>query len=141
MAKRTIEFIPPQRSHELTQLADRAKLNLSRYAGLDVDYDAIGLQTLDECIERYQRQFPEPSPKMRMVWCAFLGETFRRRYQGQWGIERSGGRARLGVICPRGEEHPLFIDVCDQVARRLRDGMAESVAFYYTMKGIEIRSG
>lgn len=140
MAKRSIEFIPPQRSQQLTELANRAKLSLSRYAGVDVGYNAIGLQTLDEWIERYLQQFPLPSDKMRMIWCAFLGEAFRQRYQGQWGIDRSGSRTQLGVICPRTDEDPLFIDVYDQIGRRLRDGMSQSLAFYYTMKGIEIKS-
>jgi hypothetical protein len=140
MAKRAIEFISPQRSQQLTDLADRAKLSLTRFAGMDIGYDAVGLQTLDEWIESHLHQFPQPSQKMQTIWSAFLGEAFRRRYQGQWGIDRSRDRARLGVICPRSGDDPLFVDVCDQVVRRVRDGISESLAFYYTMKGIEIKS-
>lgn len=140
MAKRSVQFIPTQKSEQLTELANRARVSLSRYAGIEVEYNAVGLQTLDEWIERHIRQFPNPSPEIRMVWGAFLGETFRRRHMGQWGIEHAGRRPRLGVICPREEEAPVFVDVMDQVGRRIREGMNESLAFYYTIKGVEIRS-
>jgi hypothetical protein len=140
MAKLAIQFIPPQRSRQLTDLADCAKLSLSRYAGIDVDYNAVGLQTLDEWIDRHIRQFPAPSPEIETAWCAFLGETFRRRYEGQWGIDNSGAKARLGIICPGTDETPVFVDVMDQVHRRVRNGMNESLAFYYTIKGVELRT-
>ncbi len=140
MTKRAVQFIPPQKSRQLTDLADRAKLSISRYAGVDVDYNAVGLQTLDEWIDRHIRQFPNPSQEIETVWCAFLGETFCRRFEGQWGIDNSGTKARLGVICPRADETSVFIDVMDQIRRRIRDGMNESLAFYYTIRGVEIRS-
>ncbi len=140
MVKRSIQFIPLQRSRQLAELADRGKASLTRYAGIQVDYDAVGLQMLDEWIERHLRQFPHPSPEIRTVWGAFLGETFRRRHQGQWGIENGQQRPRLGIICPRKTQDPLFIDVMDQITRRIRMGMGESLAFYYTIQGIEIES-
>ena len=140
MAKRLIQFISPQRSRQMTDLADRAKVSLSRFAGIDVDYDAIGLQMLDEWIERYLQQFPKASAETQLVWGAFLGEAFRHRHEGQWGIDSTGQRQRLGVICPREGQFPLFADVMDQVGRRIREGMNESLAFYYTIKGIEITS-
>ena len=59
MAKRSIQFIPPQKSSQLTHLADRARLSLAQYSGIEVDYNAIGLQTLDEWIERHVQQFPK----------------------------------------------------------------------------------
>lgn len=140
MGKHAVQFISPERSQQLAELAERARLGLSRYAGVDVEYDAVGLQTLDEWIERHVRHFPDPSPEIRMVWCAFLGETFRRRHQGQWSVDKVGRRPHLGIVCPTHKRDPLFLDVMGQVSRRVRSGMAESLAFYYTMKGIEIRA-
>lgn len=140
MPKRRMQFIPPQRSRQLTELADRARVSLSRYAGIDVEYNAVGLQTLDEWIERHVQQFPNPSTEMRTVWGAFLGETFRRRHNGQWGIESHDGGARLGIICPMGGQDLMFIDVMDQVLRRIHHGMNESLAFYYTIKGVELKT-
>ncbi len=138
MAKRSMQFIPPPRSQQLTDLAERAKVGLSRYSGIEVDYNAVGLQTLDEWIERHIRQFSEPSQEIRTVWGAFLGETIRRRFNGQWGIENSGKRLRLGIICSRDGEGLMFIDVMDQVSRRIKGGMNESLAFYYAIKGVEV---
>jgi hypothetical protein len=142
MAKRSIQFIPPERAGQLTQLADRAKVSLSRYAGIEVDYNAVGLQTLDEWIDRHLRQFPEPSAEIRTVWAAFLGETFRHRFEGQWSVDHSGRRPRLGIVCSTNGDgtNLVFIDIVDQVARRVRNGMNESLAFYYTIKGVEIKS-
>ena len=140
MAKRSIQFIPPQKSGQLTQLADRARVSLSRYAGIDVDYNAVGLQTLDEWIDRHVKQFPTPSAEIQTVWGAFLGETFCRRFEGQWSINNSGRRPRLGVVCSKDGEGLVFIDVMDQVNRRVKNGMNDSLAFYYTIKGVEIKS-
>jgi len=140
MAKRSIQFIPPQKSVQLTHLADRARLSLAQYAGIEVDYNAVGLQTLDEWIERHVQQFPKPSQEIRMVWGAFLGETFRRRFSGQWGIDASSRHPRLGIVCPRDGQGPIFVGVIDQISRRISRGMNESLAFYYTIKGVEINS-
>lgn len=139
MKKRPIQFIPPKQSHQLTELAERARMSLSRFAGLDVEYNAIGLQMLDEWIDRHLKQFPKPSNEIIMVWGAFLGETFRRRFNGEWGINTSSRKPRLGVICPRESTGLLFIDVMDQMQRRIRNGMSESLAFYYTIRGVEIK--
>jgi hypothetical protein len=140
MVKRSIQFIPPQKSQQLIGLAERARVSLSRYAGIEVDYNAVGLQTLDEWIERHVRQFPNPSREIRTVWGAFLGETFRRRFDGQWGIDKSSRSPKLGVVCPKESEGLIFIDIMDQITRRVRDGMSESLAFYYTIQGVDIRA-
>jgi hypothetical protein len=141
MAKRSIQFIPPQRSIQLTELAERARVSLGRYAGIEVDYNAIGLQTLDEWIQRHIQQFPNPSREIRTVWGAFLGETFRRRFNGQWGIDNGGPHPQLGIVCPTTDEGLAFVDVMDQISRRIKNGMNESLAFYYTIKGVEINAG
>ncbi len=140
MAKRSIQFISPQKSGQLTRLADRVRLSLVEYSGAEVDYNAVGLQTLDEWIERHVERFPQPSQEIRMVWGAFLGETFRRRFNGQWGIDASSRHAQLGIVCSRVGQGLIFVDVMDQVSRRISSGMNESLAFYYTIKGVEIRS-
>jgi len=140
MAKRAIQFLTPQKSGQLTHLADRARTSLVRYSGIEVDYNAVGLQTLDEWVERHLQQFPEPSREVRVVWGAFLGETFRRRFHGQWGIDASSPQQRLGIVCAKDGQSIVFVDVMDQVNRRIATGMSESLAFYYTIKGVEIRS-
>lgn len=141
MTKRPIQFMSPKQTRQLTELAERARLSLKRFAGVDVEYNAVGLQMLDEWIDRHLKQFPQPSQELNMIWGAFLGETFRRRFNGEWAINTAGRNPRLGIICPREEEGLLFIDVMDQVQRRLKEGMSESLAFYYTIKGVELKVG
>jgi len=121
------------------ELAERARLGLSRFAETEVEYNAVGLQLLDEWIDRHLKQFPRPSREIVMAWGTFLGETIRRRFGGEWGLNNAGNRPRLGIVAPRGETDVLFVDVMDQIQRRIKDGMNESLAFYYTLKGVEIK--
>ncbi len=139
MLPETLHFLPPTQARQLTELADRARLSLSRFASMDVAFDAVGLQMLDEWIDRHLRQFPDPSRDILTVWGAFLGEVFRRRFHGEWAIDNSQRRPRLGVICPRAQRGLLFVDVMEQVQRRIKHDMQESLAFYYAEKSVEIR--
>ncbi len=141
MKKSPIKFIPPTQSRQLTDLAERARTSLGKFAGLEAEYNAIGLQLLDEWIDRHLKQFPNPSNQIVMVWGAFLGETFRRRFNGEWGVNTANSKPRLGVICPKDEGGLVFIDVMEQTQRRIKHGMGESLAFYYTIRGVEIKGG
>ncbi len=140
MSRQTVQLLPPKRTEKMGELAAQARSTLSQYAGMEVSFDATGLQLLDEWIERHLRRFPAPSPAVRALWGAFLGETFRRRYGGQWAVESMGGRPKLGVVCPKGSDGLVFVDVMEQVNRRVKQGMTQSLAFYYTLKGVELKS-
>jgi len=140
MTQSSLQFIPIQQARQLIELAERARLGLSRFANTEVDYNAIGLQLLDEWIDRHLRQFPKPSKKILMAWGTFLGETFRRRLNGEWGLNKAENTTRLGIICAKGESGLYFVDVMDQMQRRIRIGINESLAFYYTIKSVEIKS-
>lgn len=140
MPRQTVQLLPPERTEKMVELAAQARSTLSQYAGVEVSFDATGLQLLDEWIDRHLRRFPCPSPAVRALWGAFLGETFRRRYEGQWAVESTGGRPRLGVVCPKGSEGLIFVDIMEQINQRIKQGMAESLAFYYTLKSVELKS-
>lgn len=139
MAQNALQLIPSQQAQQLTELAERARLGLSRFADAEIEYNAVGLQMLDEWIDRHLKQFPRPSKEIVMAWGAFLGETFRRRLGGEWGLNHTAGKPHLGIVCPKGETGLLFIDVMDQMQRRIKEGMNESLAFYYTLKSVELR--
>ncbi len=139
MDQHPIQFLPQKQAKQMEELAERARQSLSRFAGVDVKYDSVGLQMLDEWIDRHLRQFPKPSQGIVTVWGAFLGEVFRRRFNGEWVLDNSEKRQRLGVVCPKTERGLLFIDVMDQIKRRLQYGMSESLAFYFALQSAEIR--
>lgn len=124
----------------MEQLAERARLSLSRFARVDVEYNAGGVQLLDEWIDRHTRQFPHPNQTLWTLWGAFLGQVFRQRYNGDWAVDKSAKKPRLGILCPRAKHGLLFLAVMDQVEQRIERGMQESLTFYYTLKGIEIKS-
>ncbi|MGC9399086.1 MAG: hypothetical protein ACP5HM_08110 [Anaerolineae bacterium] len=141
MPKRSLHFIPRDQVEQMELLAAQAQKSLSRFAGIEVQYNATALQLLDEWIERHLRQFSTPDKRLMMIWGAFLGEVFRRRFSGDWAIEKVQHKSRLGVLCPRDNAGLLFIPVMDQVHRRLKEGLQASLVLYYTMKGFEIRGG
>ncbi|MBN1260948.1 MAG: hypothetical protein JXB35_09735 [Anaerolineae bacterium] len=139
MVKQTISFLPPMQARQLTELAERARISLGRFASVDVSYDVNGLQLLDEWVDRHLRQFPSPSKDILTIWGAFLGEVFRRRFHGEWAIDQGKRQPRLGVICPKETRGLIFVDVMEQIQRRTHAGMAESLSWYYSMKAIEIK--
>ena len=141
MAKRSINFLPSAQVRQMQKLAERARVSLSRFAGVEVEYNAVGLQLLDEWIDRHVRQFPEPSSDVLTIWGAFLGEVFRDRYNGEWAVDSSQRKPRLGILCPKPEKGLVFVDIMEQMKRRVKEGMAESLTYYYTLKGIEIKTG
>ena len=121
MAKRPIQFVPPKQARQLTELAERARLSLSRFAGVDVEYNAVGLQLLDEWVDRHLRQFPKPSGEIITIWGAFLGETFRRRFNGEWAVVTATGKPHLGVLCPKDEQGRVMLDSRQEKRRNKND--------------------
>jgi len=139
MTQRSTQFLPQAQAKQMAELAERARLSLARFADVEVEFNIEGLQLLDEWIERHVRQFPRPSPNVLTLWGAFLGETFRRRFYGEWAVDTSKHKPQLGILCPKKEHGLLFINVMEQIQRRVRKGITESLALYYTEKGIEIK--
>ena len=133
-----MKLLPKPQSRQLAQLAEKARLSLSKYSGQDVEYGQVGLQMLDEWIDRHLKQFPKPNRSIVMLWGAFLGESFRRKFDGRWAIKTVDGKPHLGVVCPTRTKKVYFLDIMDQIQRRVRKGMSESLAFYYMTRGIEI---
>ncbi len=141
MGKHPIRLLSKEQSEQLHKLAERARASLSDFSGVEVEYDVIGLQMLDEWIDRHMRQFPKPTKEMATIWGAFLGEVFIERLNGAWVVAHTQGKSRLGVLCPRERRGMVFVDVMEQVRRRIREGMEASLAFFYTTKAIEIKGG
>ncbi len=141
MSKTAVKLLPQAQAQQLAKLAEQARRSLSRYAGVEVEYNAVGMQMLDEWIDRQLKQMPNPSGQIVTVWAAFFGELFRCRFNGRWVIQKSSsGQSQLGVACPKGRTY-FFINVMDQIQKRIKEGMQESLAFYYTITGMEIKAG
>ena len=142
MAKRSVHFLPKPQIEQMETLSERARQSLVRFANVEVAYNAIGLQLLDEWVDRHVRQFPSPNKRIMTIWGAFLGEVFRQRFNGDWAVEKFRGGSRLGILCPRDNADGLiFVPVMEQIHQRIKEGMRASLSFYYTSKAIEIKSG
>lgn len=134
MAGGLVEFLSPEWARQMVELAERARMELSRFSSQSVGYDAAALHLLDEWIERV----PSPSEKVRLLWVAFLGEIFRRRHGGEWVIHRENGQ-RLAVLCPTQSGGVHRVEVAVQVGNRLAHGLADSLALFYTQESILLR--
>ncbi|HEY76464.1 MAG TPA: hypothetical protein G4O00_09830 [Thermoflexia bacterium] len=138
MASEGVHFLSPDRARYLVEVAERAREELGRWAGQRVNYDATALQLLDEWIEHVVRSTPSPPPSMQVLWTAFLGEVFRRRYQGEWVVREDDGKA-LGVLCPMEAGGLHVVEVARQVRRRIQNGFADSLALFYVREGALLR--
>ncbi|MCS7282530.1 MAG: hypothetical protein RMK65_01920 [Anaerolineae bacterium] len=131
MTDSSVELLSPDRARQLAELAEQARRSLSQFAGQPVQFNASGLQLLDEWIERT----PSPSKPLQILWVAFTGEVFRRRHNGEWAVHRNDGQ-RLVVLCPteRGGLRP--VEVAQQVSRRIANGIADSLALFYVRESV-----
>lgn len=138
--KKTVKFLSPEQIRYLAETAEQARTAVSHFAGYEVGYDAVALQLLDEWIDRHLRQFPRPSPRIRLLWVSFLGEMFRRRHGGEWVIAEGGERkGELAVLCPGEGCGVREVDVSGQVGRRITEGISASLAYFYAMTSIELK--
>jgi len=135
----TPQPLSPERSRYMAQAAVQCYKMLERFSGGPVASGQEGIQLLDEWIDRMTRKAPL-SAQARVQVIAFLGQTFLGRHGGYWAMQIRDKKPTLGVVCPvvipGGDQR--FIDISDQVQRRLNHGMAESLAFFYLTTGMEL---
>jgi len=135
-----IEPLSPERCLYLQRAAAQALQVLRRFGGEPIDFDPATLQLLDEWIDRMGRRGPLPAAA-RVLVIAFLGHTFLSRHGGYWAIRRQGLRQSLGVVCPVAGslDRGHFIDVVEQVSRRLLHGIRDSCTFYYLSASVDLQ--
>ncbi len=137
---KAVKFLSSGQIRYLAEMAEQARAALSRFAGHEVGYDAIGLQLLDEWIDRYLRQFPNPSQSVRLSWVSFLGEMFRRRQGAEWAVQQGDAKGKLAVLCLTESGDVRTVDVSGPVARRIAEGMSASLAYFYMTTVVELKA-
>lgn len=132
--------LPTERSIYMQRAAVQTVQTLERFSGGPIEYGPTALQVLDEWIDRIGRRGPLPSAA-RVLVIAFLGQTFLDRHGGYWGSQVRNQKQHLGVVCPvvGAEDAVRFIDVADQVNRRLAHGITDSLAFFYLTTSVDLR--
>jgi len=112
---------------------------LERFSGSYIEYVPTSLQLLDEWIDRMGRQGALPSAA-RVLVIAFIGQMFLHRHGGHWATQTRNQKQNLGVVCPvagPGDEM-RFIDIADQISRRLALGISESLTFFYMLASVDL---
>ena len=138
MPDKDVRFLSAEQARYLVEMAEQARSRLSEFAGYDIGYDATALQLLDEWIERITDRTSDPSHELRVLWIAFLGEAFRRRFEGEW-VVHEGGKGSLAVLCPATDGGLETVDVAKQVRRRIDEGFSQSLAFFYIQESIQLK--
>jgi hypothetical protein len=133
-----VRFLSAEQARYLVEMAEQARARLSRFTGHQVAYDATALQLLDEWIEQALERIPRPPQELRVLWIAFLGETFRRRFEGQW-VVHEGRKRSLAVLCPAADGGLRVVEVGRQVRHRIDAGFGGSLALFYVQEGIQLR--
>jgi hypothetical protein len=131
----SLTLLSRERVRDLAALAQQARSDLSRFSGREVGSSADILQILDEWIDDYLEERPSPPPPVRLLWTSLLGEIFRRRHEGWWALQDG----KLVTVCRTegGDWH--LVRVRDQIDRRIKAGMAESLTYFYNTTRIELR--
>jgi hypothetical protein len=137
MSQADLTRLESDRVQELTKTAEWVRAELSRSVGYDVEFDATGVQLLDEWIENVLKRSPVPERRLKLLWTVFLGEVFRRRHEGVWAIQK-GEKDDLVVLFPTSSGGGYVVEVAEQVRRRIAQGFAASLALYYTEQGFSI---
>jgi len=135
----TTQPLSPERSLYMQQAAAQAVQMLERFSGSYIEYVPTSLQLLDEWIDRMGRQGALPSAA-RVLVIAFIGQMFLHRHGGHWATQTRNQKQNLGVVCPvagPGDEM-RFIDIADQISRRLALGISESLTFFYMLASVDL---
>lgn len=137
----TAQPLPPERSLYMQRAAAQAVQVLERFSGGYIEYVPTSLQLLDEWIDRMGRGEVLPSAA-RVLVIAFLGQMFLHRHGGYWATQTRDQRQNLGVVCPiAGPGNEMrFIDIADQISRRLALGISESLTFFYLTTSMDLKS-
>ncbi len=138
--KESYEVLGHDQVRYLEETAEKARESLSRFAGHDVGYSSGAVELLDEWIERHLEQSSEPSAGLRLTWTSFLGEVVRRRFGGRWILQRAYDDRSLAVQCESDRGQPYTVDVSGQIGRRIREGMAASLTYFYAATGIRLKA-
>lgn len=138
MPESDVRFLGAEQSRYLVEMAERARVRLSHFAGYEVGYDAPALQLLDEWIERVMEEQSQPSQEYRILWIALLGETFRRRFEGEWVMKEGNGQA-LAVLCPAVMGGLHIVEIARQIQRRIKGGFKNSLSMFYLQESIQLR--
>jgi hypothetical protein len=137
----TTQALPPERSLYMQRAAAQAIQMLERFSGSQIEYIPTSLQLLDEWIDRMGRGGALPSAA-RVLVIAFLGQMFLHRHGGYWATQMQNQKQNLGVVCPvAGPEENIsrFINVAEQISRRLALGISESLTFFYLTTSVDLK--
>jgi len=135
--ERPVSFLSREQARDLAVIGKRAREALSTFSGREVAFDAESVQLLDEWIDDYLQDDPDPPEEQRLLWTALLGELFRRRHEGWWAFRKG----TLVIVCPKDNGDFRVADLRERVDGRISAGMSESLTYFYNLTRLELRLG
>ena len=131
----SLTLLSRERVRDLAAMAGQATRDLSRFSGREVGFDVGILPLLDEWIDDHLEERPSPPPSVRLLWTSLLGEVFRQRHEGWWALQEG----KLVIVCRTEEGDWHLVRVREQVDRRVKAGMSQSLTYFYNTTRIELR--
>ena len=140
LSEDTGQALSEEQTRFLEETAFQALRVLEQFTDDHIEYGPTSLQLLDEWIVRLERTGSIPTASRAQI-IAFTGKTFLHAHGGHWATKIAGNRQHLGVLCPvvGPSEQVRFIDVTDQVNRRLSQGIAASLALAYLTASVDLK--
>lgn len=105
-------------------------VRLARQRQIELDYSEQSLEQVDRLLERWheQRESEPQLDEMARIWGGYLGEVVRRRFGGEWTIEKyPAGDFPIVTLNVNGAR--LFPAM--KIHKRLTNGAIDNVVPFY----------
>ena len=125
-------------------LAEQA-VRLAREFKINLDYSERSLEEVERLLARFHDELTSANPgskleEMSKIWGGYLGEVVRRRFGGEWSIEKyPAGDFLIVTLNVNGAR--LFPSM--KVHKRLTEGSSENIwSFYQSVRAkLEAKPG
>ena len=137
---------PPNNLADMMEQYARDAVRLAPEFGLTLDYSEVSLQMLESILDKIAAGFPssygesnsEDSRQKQLdsaarIWGGYFGETIRRLWGGEWGVETYPGTIApvISIDIGGAKLFPVM-----KIYRRLTKGQDENVwRFYQIVRG------
>ncbi|HEU5232215.1 MAG TPA: hypothetical protein VFU50_05095 [Terriglobales bacterium] len=136
-------------THPLNTIADMMEqyaadaVRLAHEFGVALDYSEASLEDLERILDQLAGKIPSPEPEPRSedsmqkeldstarIWGGYFGETIRRLWGGEWGVETYPGTVApvISIDIGGAKLFPVM-----KIYRRLTKGQDENVWRFYGM--------
>jgi hypothetical protein len=103
-------------------------VRMARQSHVELDYSEKSLEHVEDLLNQYDNLPKERMDEMSRVWGGYLGEVVRRRFGGEWTIEKyPAGDFLIVTLNVNGAK----VFPAMKVHKRLTNGAADNLLMFY----------